>query len=141
MTKLSAWYSPRPQSTSGGHSTPRANRKAQNIIIGKKVSEGLRSWRGADLTVNLYLGYFDISTTAEDIRYNIEDQNVSVVSVDELQTQHNKFKSFKLCIRKKDLPIMQSDNFELPEGTVVRYFFAGKNRDGAPISSTTKNGS
>ena len=105
------------------------------------MSEGLRSWRGADLTLNLYLGYFDIGTTVENVRFNIEDQGIPVVELVELQTQHNKFKSYKLCIRKKDFEKMQSDNFELPEGTVVRYFFARKNRDGAPIHPLANNGS
>ena len=91
--------------------------------------------------MNLYLGYFDIGTTVENVKFNIEDQGVGVVEVVELQTQHNKFKSFRLCIRKKDLQIMQSENFEMPEGTVVRYFFAGKNRDGTPIDPATSNGS
>ena len=54
----------------------------------------------------------------ENVKFNIEDQGVGVVEVVELQTQHNKFKSFRLCIRKKDLQIMQSENFEMPEGTV-----------------------
>ena len=36
---------------------------------------------------------------------------------------------------------MQSDQFEMPEGTVVRYYFAGKNRDGSSISTTNNNGS
>ena len=85
------------------------------------------------MTINLYLGYFDIGTTVEDVRFNIHDQGVDIVELVELQTQHNKFKSYRLCIRKKDLPLMQSDKFELPEGTVVRYFFAGKNRDGVSI--------
>ena len=83
--------------------------------------------------MNLYLGYFDIATTVENVKFNIEDQGVSVVGLEELQTQHNKFKSYKLCIKKKDLQTMQSDNFELPEGTVVQHFFAGKKCDGAPI--------
>ena len=91
--------------------------------------------------MNLYLGYFAIGTTVENVRFNIEDQGVAVVELDELQTQHNKFKSFKLCIRKKDFEKMQSDDFELPEGTVVRYFFAGKNRDGMSNGSTVNNGS
>ena len=91
--------------------------------------------------MNLYLGYFDIATTVENVKFNIEDQGVDVVELVELQTQHNKFKSFRLCIRKKDLQVMQGENFEMPEGTVVRYFFAGKNRDGRPIDPPTSNGS
>ena len=55
------------------------------------------------MTMNLYLGYFDIATTVDNVKFNIEDQGVSVVGLEELQTQHNKFKSYKLCIRKKDL--------------------------------------
>ena len=87
------------------------------------------------------IGYFDNSTTVDDVKFNIEDQGVNVVALEELQTQHKKFKSYKLCIRKKDFGIMQSDNFELPEGTVLRYYFAGKNRDGTAINPVRGNGS
>ena len=90
-------------------------------MIGKQVSAGLRSWRGADLTTDLYLGYFSNETTMEQVRFNFEDQNVDVVDLEQLQTQHNKFKSFKMCIRKKDMDTVKSDSFELPEGVVIRY--------------------
>ena len=56
-------------------------------MIGKKVSQGLRSWRGADLTVNLYLGYFDIDTTLEEVKSGIESQEVTVVKLEELKRQ------------------------------------------------------
>ena len=36
--------------------------------------------------MNLYLGYFDIATTVENVKFNIEDQGVSVVGLEELQT-------------------------------------------------------
>ena len=36
---------------------------------------------------------------------------------------------------------MQNDDFELPEGTVVRYFFAGKNCDSVSNGSTGNIGS
>ena len=57
----------------------------------------------------------------EQVKFNFEDQNVDVVDLEQLQTQHNKFKSFKMCIRKKDMDTVKSDSFELPEGVVIRY--------------------
>ena len=110
-----------------------------NVIVASV--KGVCSWRGADLTTELYLGYFDISTTVEQVKFNFEDQDVDVVSLEQLKTQHSKFNSFKLCIRKKDMDKVKSDNFELPEGVVVRYFFSKKNNDGAPINPLTNNGS
>ena len=112
-----------------------------SLIIGKQVSAGLRSWKGADLTTELYLGYFDNGTTIDQVKFNFEDQNVRVVNLEQLKTQHSKFKSFKICIRKKDMATVKSDNFELPEGVVVRYFFQKRNNDGAPIIPLNQNGS
>ena len=97
-----------PNSRSNGFG--QSNRKTQNIIIGKKVSQGLRSWRGADLTMDLYIGHFDVSTTIEDVKFNLEDQQLDIVDLEELQMSHNRFKSFKLSIRKKDFEMMQSEN-------------------------------
>ena len=70
-----------------------------------------------------------------------EDQQVNVVSLEQLHTQHNKFKSFKMCIRKKDMERVKSDNFEIPEGVVIRYFYQKKNNDGVTISLNNENGS
>ena len=105
-------------------------------MIGKKVSAGLRSWRGADLTTDLYLGYFSNGTTVDEVKFNFEDQGVNVVELEQLQTQHNKFKSFKMCIRKSDMEKVKSDNFEIPENVVIRYFYQKKSNDGSPILSS-----
>ena len=129
------------RSTGRGQSTPRPNRRSQNIVIGKKVSAGLRSWRGADLTTDLYLGYFSVGTSVDEVKFNFEDQGVNVVELEQLHTQHNKFKSFKMCIRKNDMEKVKRDDFEIPEGVVIRYFYQKKNNDGAPILYSNENGS
>ena len=87
------------------------------------------------MTMDLYLGHFDVGTSMEVVKFNLEDQKVDVVDLQELQMSHNRFKSFKLTIRKKDFDTMQSDAFELPEGVVVRRFFQKRNHDGEPITS------
>ena len=90
--------------------------------------------------MDLYLSHFDVSTSVSVVKFNLEDQNVGVVDIEELQMSHNRFKSFKVSIRKKDFEIM-SEVFELPEGVVVRKFFPKRNHDGAPITSSNNNGS
>ena len=109
-------------------------------MIEKKVSEGLTSWRGADLTLNLYLGYFDINTSHEEVKSGIESQGVNVVELEELRRQHNRFKSFRLCIRKKDMDQVKESDF-WPEGVVLRKFFQKLNRDGVTDTSNNNNGS
>ena len=91
--------------------------------------------------MDLYIGHFDVSTTIEDVKFNLEDQQLDIVDLEELQMSHNRFISFKLSIRKKDFEIMQSETFELPEGVVVRKFFPKRSNDGTPITSGNNNGS
>ena len=107
-------------------------RKPHNLVIGSKVNDGILSIRGADLTVSLYVGQIDNSYEANDMRTFIEGQNVKVVELEELARKHNRFKSFRLCIRKKDLDTIKDPNF-WPEGIVVRRFFRKQNADGGAM--------
>ena len=84
--------------------------------------------------MNLYLGLFDINAECDEVKASIEAQGVGVVELDELKRQHNRFKSFRLCIRKKDLDTVKDAEF-WPEGVVVRKYFNKFNRDGAAIST------
>ena len=104
-----------------GRSNSKA-RKPQNIVVGKKVNDGIISLRGADLTASLYIGYVDNSVSLDDLKGYIESLNVNVVELDDIARKHNRFKSFRLCLRKKDLETIKDPNF-WPEGIVVRRFF------------------
>ena len=102
--------------------------KATKLGIGKKVSEGVVSWRGADLTSS-----FSFSISTEDIKRNIENQGVGVVELEEIPLRHNRFKSYKLCIHRKDIDLIKDKNF-WPEGIVIRRFYFPRGRDGDGVA-------
>ena len=80
-------------------------------IIGKSVKDGLISIKGADLTINKYIGRFDNDVTVEGIRQFITDQGVSVVEIDQLDTKHTRFKSFRLRIKRSQLDLVENEEF------------------------------
>ena len=95
------------------------------------MAEGLLSFRGADLTINFYVGNADVNTSVDVMKTGIESQGVAVVGLEEIQRRHNRFKSFKLCIKKKDVETIKDPNF-WPEGVAVRRFFQKTNSDNGP---------
>ena len=97
-------------------------------MVGKKVLDGLLSWKGADLTHEYYIGHADIDTKTDVLKEWIESHGVRVISLTECVRRHNKFASFKLTIRKKD-----TEGWENWEGVTVRRFF---NRSSAKDSVT-----
>ena len=98
--------------------------------MGKRVSDGLLSWKGADLTHEFYITKVDIDATAEVMKAWIESQgdSVRVVDLEEIPQHHKRFKSFKLVIRKKDAENIRE--WQWPEGVEVRRFFAKSNSGG-----------
>ena len=105
------------------------------MVVGKKVSQGLMSFKGADLTVNFWVGYAHVDSTADDIKSWTEGQGVKVVEVVDIPQRHNRFKSFKLCIRKKDTEKIHEEDF-WPEGIILRkFFFNTKNNGHAKTSA------
>lgn len=92
------------------------------------------SLKGADLTASLYIGHVSLDASIEDLKKYIEDQNISVIDLTETARKHNRFKSFRLCIKKSDLEPIRDPNF-WPEGIVVRRFFHKVNTVGAAIPS------
>ena len=50
--------------------------------------------KGADLTINKYIGRIHNDVTADDVRSFLVGQNVSVIELEQLETKHNRFKSF-----------------------------------------------
>ena len=82
------------------------------------MSAGVLSWKGADLTHTYYVGNVDINVAAQDVKQNIEGQGVGVVELEEIPQRHNRFKSFKLCIGRRDADVIKDAEF-WPEGIVI----------------------
>ena len=93
----------------------------KNIVIGKKPSSGTMSWSGAPLTIDCYIGRVDTSVSSEHIKADVESMGVTVVGIEENQTRHHLFKSFKLVIRKTDFDQLNAPEV-WPEGVVFRRF-------------------
>ena len=112
-----------PTNRSNGKS---ANRKRDSsrprTIIGKSVSQGLVSVKGADLTINKYVGRFHNDVVEEDVRKFIEDKGVTVVELEPLDTKHQRFKSFRLRFKRGQLDKIEDGDF-WPEGVIVSPFF------------------
>ena len=100
---------------SRGSSKPRT-------IIGKSVNNGLVSFKGADLTVNKYIGCVHNDVTANKLRQYISDAGVTVVELEALETKHHRFQSFRLCVKRADLDRIEKAEF-WPEGVILSPFF------------------
>ena len=127
-----------------------AKRKARETsrprtIIGKNVSDGLLSIRGADLTINKYIGRFHMDTTEEALREFITKKDVTVVELDPIKTTHNRFKSFRLRVKRSELDKIEDPEF-WPQGVVVCRYFHPRNKEqlgligGATDPQETENG-
>ena len=99
-------------------------RKVPNIVIGKKVVNGLVSLRGADLTTELYVGNVDNSVSIDDARSSISEMGVDVIDLESVGRQRH-FQSFRLRIKKAHLPIIKNPDL-WPDGIIIRRFFRGK---------------
>ena len=88
--------------------------------------------------MSFYVGFADIDSTTDIMKAGIEEQGVGVVELEELSRRHNRFKSFRLVIRKKDGEAIKDPDF-WPEGIVVRRFFQRTN-DGNAISTAPSDG-
>lgn len=112
-------------------------------IIGKSVKDGLISVKGADLTVNRYVGRWHNDSTSDAVKNFISKQNVTVVELEELETKHGRFKSFRLRVKKTQLSLIENEDF-WPEGVILSPFFRGKDEKqqtvGVAASSSISNG-
>ena len=75
--------------------------------------------------------------TVDDVKASIEAMDIKVVELEELKCRHARHKSFRLCLKKTDLPKMEQADL-WPEGVMIRNFFRGKSRrpdgDATPIA-------
>ena len=69
--------------------------------MGKKVVEGLVSWRGANLTTDLFVGGISINATTDDAKASITEQGVDVVEMEVLH-YYNNTQCFRLRIQNSD---------------------------------------
>ena len=96
-----------------------------SIVIGKSVNTGLMSWKGADLTVARYIGRVAFGTSTAEIRTSLEARDVDVVSLEAIETKHERFASFKLVVKKSQLELIKKDTF-WPDGVVVGRWWSAK---------------
>ena len=118
-----------------GRDLSKTRRPPKDIVVGKKVSAGLMSWKGADLTHSYYIGNVDIGVSVHEVKDGIEGQGVCVVELDEIPRRQNRFKSFRLVIKKSDATTIKDPDF-WPEGVVLRRFFHKNRTDGAATTNT-----
>ena len=95
-------------------------------IIGKNVNNGLISIKGADLTMNKFISRFHNDTTNEALRDFIIDKGVSVVELEEINTTHNRYKSFRLRVKRTDLVRIDDAEF-WPQGVILCPYFRPRN--------------
>ena len=89
------------------------------------MSDGRLSWKGADLTANYYIGHVNVDVDPKLITDDIESLGVRIVEFEQLELKHNRFKSFRLCIRKSDFSKLLVEDF-WPEEVALDRFFWGK---------------
>lgn len=117
----------RPRRNTANSSAHTGQKRGGNgpIVIGKKVNEGVVSWKGADLTVARYVGHVALGTTPDDISLSLQNKGVEVVELLPLTTKHSRFLSFKLVVKKSQLAIIEDENF-WPEGVSIGRFWSPK---------------
>lgn len=91
------------------------------------------SWKGADLTSNYYVGKVDVSVDPQHIIDDIESLGVRVLEFEEIKRIPNRYKSFRLCIRRADFQKLLVEDF-WPEDVVIDRFF-GKRTSGGDSST------
>ena len=109
-----------------GKINPRSRESSRpRTIIGKSVKDGLISVKGANLTVNRYVGRWHNDVTSVGVKDYIAKQKVSVVELEELETKHGRFKSFRLRVKRNELSLIEDEDF-WPAGVILSPFFRGR---------------
>ena len=83
----------------------------------------------ADLTINKYVGRVHNEVTTENVREFLASPNVDVVELEQLETKHNRFKSFRLRVKRDDLEIIEKQDF-WPKGVLCGSYFRPKGNEG-----------
>ena len=80
------------------------------------------SWKGADKTSHFYVGQVHVDEEPQKIVDDIKSLGVRVIEFEEIRRIPNRYKSFRLCIRKVDAPKLLVEDF-WPEGVRIDRFF------------------
>jgi hypothetical protein len=75
--------------------------------------------------VNKYLGQVNNSVSLEMVQEHITAKDVSIVELEQLNTKHSRFKSFRLRVKRNDLSKVEDPNF-WPQNVILKPFFRGK---------------
>ena len=79
------------------------------------------SWSGADLTVESYIGRVAFSVDAEMIKADLTSNGFNIISIEENETRHQRFKSFKMVVKQTEFEKLLQ--FSWPEGVLYRRFW------------------
>ena len=93
------------------------------------------SWTGASLTVDSYIGRVDTSVSADMIKDDLTSNGFDVISLEENETRHNRFKSFKLVVKQSDFEKLLK--FPWPEGVLYRRFWRPRSPTTGPNEQST----
>ena len=92
--------------------------KSNTTVIGKKVNAGVVSWKGADLTIAKYIGRCALGTTTDDVKATLDAHKVEILSLEAVQTKHNRFALFKLVAEKAQQETIENGDI-WPEGVLI----------------------
>ena len=79
------------------------------------------SWSSADLTVESYIGRVAFSVDAEMIKADLTSNGFNIISIEENETRHQRFKSFKMVVKQTEFEKLLQ--FSWPEGVLYRRFW------------------
>ena len=79
------------------------------------------SWSGADLTVESYIGRVAFTVDAETIKADLTSNGYEIISIEENETRHQRFKSFKMVVKQSEFEKLLK--FPWPEGVLYRRFW------------------
>ena len=63
------------------------------------------------MTINKYIGRVHNDVTTENVRKFLDSHKVNVIESEQLETKHNRFKSFRLRVRRDDLEKLKNKTF------------------------------
>jgi hypothetical protein len=74
------------------------------------------------MMVDRYLGRIDVAADNDAIRKSIEDAGITLLKLSNNKRNHERFKLFKLTVKRSELHKIEDPNFWLV-GVVLRNFF------------------
>ena len=101
---------------------PVAAKKKTEIVIGKSVSAGALSFKGADLTIHRFIGNVHPDVNVETMKKDLDQMGITVLDLQLNQGKSTRMKSFHLTAKRSDSEKID-DPETWPENIVVRRFF------------------